>query len=146
MSHGITHEFGALMGPWGQLKSPLGGLACRCLVPCGLAAGAQARSVLGVPCLPTFLGLPVAALFPVISGHSVLGACQLPCCQSAGHCFASCDLGSLGLGSLPVSALHSFVIWLPVFGCCCILGSLSASDQASVFTRMHELSLGSMLC
>ena len=91
----------------------------------------------------SIMGLPVAALFPVISGHSDLGACQLPCCQSAGHCLASCDLGSLGLGSLPASALHLIVIWWPVFGSCC---SLISSDQASVFTRMQESSLGSLLC
>ena len=69
------------MGPghtvWLARGIHFGMRACRCLVPCGPAAGAHGYSVLGVPWSHTFLHRLAAALFPVALCHSVLG---VPCC------------------------------------------------------------------
>ena len=86
--------------------------------------------------LPGFSWLLVTVLLPVISDHSDLGVSQLLCCLAAGHCLAPCDLGSLGLGSLPASLLVFFIIWSPVHSrvllhseylwpCFCSLGCVS---------------------
>ena len=89
----LTHELGHSWGHGGT-KSPLGMLAGRCLVPCGLAAGAQGHSGLGVPCL-----------------HA--------CCLVACRCLVPSGLVSLGLGgALLLAAL--FIYGCPsVVGCSC---------------------------
>ena len=69
----------------GELKSPLGMMAGRCLVPWGLAAGAQDRSGSGVPCRQT-------------------------CPQDACHCLVPCDLGHSGLG-VPCSLVPLTLTW-----------------------------------
>ena len=86
-----THELGRLWGHGGT-KSPLGMLAGRCLVPCGLAAGAQGHSGLGVPC-----------------PHA--------CCQEAGHCLVPCGPWVTRAWGCPASwCARQFFI-----GLCCLL-------------------------
>ena len=64
-------------GAMGELKSPLGMLAGRCLVPCGLAAGAQGHSGLGVHCPRACCKKLATALFPVSLGSLGLGGALL---------------------------------------------------------------------